>query len=107
MNQSDFERALHAFRECDPEIQCNVVLALLYVARKPGCPLNDLTDYLNVTNGTSSRIVARLSSFRTRASRIKSLEFVEATTDRVDRRIKRLSLTPKGAAFVRRVLGNG
>lgn len=105
MNQSDFERALHAFREYDPDIQCNVVLALLYIARTPNCMTTELTGYLNVTSGTTSRVVNRLSDSRPRSS-IKPFGFVDTVVDNVDRRIRRLSLTPKGAAVVRRVLGN-
>lgn len=97
------ERALSLCRTLDPEIQCNSVIALLYIARRPGSSPTDLSNHLALTSGAGSRLVARLSEWD--RFRVRGLHLVASEPDPVDRRVRRLSLTPKGARFVDDLVG--
>ncbi|MEY3231455.1 MAG: hypothetical protein RL689_1544 [Planctomycetota bacterium] len=92
------ERALSLCRTLDPEIQCNSVMALLYIARRPGSSPTELSSHLDLTSGAGSRLVSRLSEWD--RFRVRGLQLVAAEPDPVDRRVRRLCLTPKGTRFV-------
>jgi DNA-binding MarR family transcriptional regulator len=96
------EKALEYGRTLDAEVQCNHLLTLLYVARRPGCTMTELWDYLQITSGAGSRLVSKFTEYG--AHRVKGLNLLSCDTDPDDRRLKRVTLTPKGAQFVRHLL---
>lgn len=92
-------------RAVDPEMPAQTILAFLLVAEADIAgriiTMREIQQYLEVSSGTCSRITARLGQWK--AYQSPGLDFIGADRDPMDRRIVRLRLTPKGAAFARRL----
>ena len=90
--------AINAFRELDPEIQAQAILAYLYGAgAKEPVPMRDLQTRLGVASSGASRNVALLSKLDRHGKPGHGL--VEIYENPEDRRYKLVRLTPRGRTF--------
>lgn len=89
---------MHVIRAVDPHMAIQHVLALLVIARKPGCSPGDLMTELETSSASAARIVARLSTWETPT--IKGYGLIEVEMDMADRRRRLLWLTPAGQKLV-------
>lgn len=99
-------RALYGMAEklrgMDPDLPVVQMSVLFYVALHPEVAQKDIGEALNLPSSTASRSVASLSKYH-RLGKM-GLELVESYEDPVNRRVKLVRLTPKGASFIRNLL---
>lgn len=98
MAAGNFSRALDFIaKEIGGEVQVTTLKVFLYIAERGTCQQREVEEGLKLTNATTSRNV----SFWTerRFDRAEGLRFVDRVSDDYDRRIRNLSLTPKGRDF--------
>lgn len=103
MSIHHFTRTLELIsKDVGPEIQLTTILAFLFVASRGKCTQKDVEEELKLTNASASRNV----SFWTerRFDRQPGMGFVERVENDFDRRLRELTLTPKGKAFYKRLL---
>ena len=91
------------FFNIDPQMQLATMQVLLEIikatARGELIGIHQISERVGLTNGTASRNVAYWADGAPQIS--KSMGFVRIDFHPTDRRLRVLSLTPKGAAFVR------
>lgn len=87
-------------RDLRQDVEAQTVLFLLEVAREPGRTLIQLADAVGVAGSAASRNADYLGAG---SARRKGLGLVEIEVDPLDRRFKRVRLTPKGVAVIRRI----
>jgi len=92
---------MEVIREIDEHMAIQHVLALLVVARKPGCSPGDLVTELGTTSASAARIVARLSTWE--MPTIKGYGLIEVEMSMADRRRRLLWLTPAGQRLIRKM----
>lgn len=93
----------HLLREkVDPELPAQTLIALLTVARKPGCRVTDVAAEQVMTLSAASRSISNLSSWRSADRPGHGL--VEMVENRENRREKLLYLTPSGHHLIAGVL---
>ena len=93
--------ALGVVRETDPGMHVQILLAMLVIARRPGCSPGDLITELDTTSASVARIIARLSTWETKST--KGYGLVEVEMDMDDRRRRLLWPTKQGQKFVKRI----
>jgi DNA-binding MarR family transcriptional regulator len=89
-------------RAIDNDMPVVAISMLLAVAANEGTTQRDIAATLGIPSATSSRTIAHLSSVK-RLGR-EGLNLVAWYDDPNDRRTKRLVLSPKGRAFVKKLL---
>ncbi len=95
---NEFRTALELFKdEVDPEVNVNLVLIFLEVARRGVCNQKDVEVVLNLTNATASRGVSWWSDAK--RPNIPGMGFIARGEDPTDRRYKLLRLTSAGLQF--------
>lgn len=92
---------MEMLRGLDPEMPAQTALTFLMVCNEPDVTMRDLQVKLGTISASMSRNVSALSKTH-RAGR-PGADVVEAYEDSVDRRSKRVRLTPKGKALARRI----
>ncbi len=102
-NATRLANVLHKVRELDPEMPAQTLLAVLLIATNESFSQQDLRDALGVASSTSARISARLSEWEKFPNQ-PGLSLVKSEINPVDRRLRLLSLSAKGKAFVASVL---
>lgn len=85
---------IEEFRKLNPEMQAQQIAIFLAVVAKPGSTISDLANVTGHANGTVSRNVAALG--QTHRKGMPGLDILIAKEDLLDRRNKRITLTPKG-----------
>lgn len=86
------------FREADPKITVEEVTTLLIIAANPGIVQKSIGDMLELTSGSLSRTIGRLSRYGDRNT--PGLALIEVVEDPQDRRQKPLHLTKDGTTLV-------
>jgi DNA-binding MarR family transcriptional regulator len=94
---------MHKVRELDPEMPAQTLLALLEISSHENFSQQDLREALNVASSTSARIAARLSEWE-RFPKQPGLSLVNNEINPMDRRLRLISLSAKGKAFVNSLL---
>lgn len=96
-------RAMEAFRDLDPGMPLAQALSLLLIAQSGETSLKDLAERADLAMATASRYI----TFFTKHERggVKGVGLITATEDPQERRKKVIALTPKGHAFINRILG--
>jgi DNA-binding MarR family transcriptional regulator len=82
------------FRKLNAEMQAQQMAIFLAVAGKPNCTITELSVVTGHATSSISRNVAALGKFHRKG--MPGLDVMEAVEDNVDRRLKRVRLTPKG-----------
>jgi DNA-binding MarR family transcriptional regulator len=85
---------IEEFRKLNPEMQAQQMAIFLAVVAKPESTITDLANVTGHSTGTVSRNVAALSQIHRKG--MPGLDILVAKEDIMDRRNKRISLTPKG-----------
>lgn len=93
--------ALSIAREIEPSMHIQVLMGLLHIAMHPGCSTGDLMEALSTTSASAARITGRLSTWERPAA--PGLGLVNIETDTNDRRLRIITLTPKGRRMVERL----
>ena len=96
--------ALRAFKNLNPDMPVAQALSLLLIARNEGTSLKDLAERAEVGMASASRYVASFG--KATKSRPKAPSLVSAVEDPEERRKKIITLTPKGKAFVNKLIGD-
>jgi DNA-binding MarR family transcriptional regulator len=89
-------------QEVSGEVQVTTLLTLLFVAERGNCTQKDVEEGLKLTNATTSRNVSYWTDRR--YDRAEGMNFIDRVPDDHDRRIRNLSLTPRGKLFHKRLL---
>ena len=97
-------KVLEGFREQDGEMPVQQMLVLLWIASNEGKTQRELIAALSMAPSTSSRNIAALSEVHRLGK--PGLGLVTWSDHPTDRRIKLLMLTPKGKAFITRLLSD-
>ncbi|WP_296320846.1 winged helix-turn-helix transcriptional regulator [Reyranella sp.] len=95
-------RTVMTVRETDPEMPAQTLYALLEIVKNPGITMIELQNKLNMSSAGTSRVVSRLSQIE--KPNVPGLDFVLRSENLMDRRNKIVQPTPKGLAFVRKLL---
>jgi len=82
------------FRKLNPEMQAQQMAIFIAVAGKPNCTITEIAAMIGHPASSVSRNVAALSKYHRKG--MLGLDVVVATEDAMDRRHKRVNLTPKG-----------
>lgn len=90
------------FRDLDSEMPVQQMQVLCWVALNEGKTQRDLRTSLDMPSSTSSRNIAALSKVHRLGK--EGLGLIDFVDDPEDRRAKRLWLTPKGRAFINKLL---
>ncbi|MBY5849812.1 winged helix-turn-helix transcriptional regulator [Rhizobium leguminosarum] len=85
---------IEEFRKLNAEMQAQQMAIFLAVVAKPESTITDLANVTGHSTGSVSRNVAALS--QTHRKGMPGLDILVAKEDIMDRRNKRISLTPKG-----------
>jgi DNA-binding MarR family transcriptional regulator len=85
---------IEEFRKLNAEMQAQQMAIFLAVVAKPECTVTDLANITGHSTGTVSRNVAALSKIHRKG--MPGLDIIQAKEDVLDRRNKRITLTPKG-----------
>ena len=98
---------LHRFKEIDPVMQISTVLTLLEIARADSedreVSTRDIEELVGLTSGATSRNIAYWAGG---SNYMKgSHGYVNVGFHSQDRRLRSLTLTPKGRAFLKRLFG--
>jgi DNA-binding MarR family transcriptional regulator len=93
---------LNALRRVDPEFPLQYAICLTEIAMNEGISLTQLSERTNLALSTVSRIVGALSTVRQSG---EAYGLVTLKISPKERRRKELSLTPKGWAVMRSVMG--
>lgn len=91
--------------EADAEMPAQTLMALLEVANDPGLTMKELEARLGLTTASVSRLVSRLSEWKSEKIGAKEpgLNFLTRRSNPNDRRYQIVNLTPKGLSFVRKL----
>lgn len=92
---------VESIRDIDPEMPAQTLAGLLFIARKPGCSVQDMQEYLQVGSGTGTRIACRLGEWE--RYEVPGLKLVRAERDPKDRRKVMLWLTAQGQKAVKKL----
>lgn len=95
-------RTVITVREADPEMPAQTLYALLEIAKSPGLTMSELQSKLGMSSAGTSRVVSRLVEME--RPNVPGLGFVIRSENLADRRNKIVQPTPKGLAFVRKLL---
>lgn len=90
------------FRKIDPEMQMQAAAAFLLISQQPGITVREVGTRLGVASSSASRNVALLSKENRRGE--PGPHLIDYDDDPLDRRIRRLYLTPKGKRFLDSIL---
>lgn len=90
--------ALTTVRREYPTIEAQTMQALFHVAAHPGQTVQDVGTAIGMTTASATRNVSYLLDYRAPGERGYGL--VQMALDPYDRRIKRLTLTQRGQAFI-------
>jgi DNA-binding MarR family transcriptional regulator len=85
---------IEEFRKLNAEMQAQQMAIFLAAAAKPESTITDLANVTGHSTGSVSRNVAALS--KTHRKGMPGLDILVAVEDIMDRRNKRITLTPKG-----------
>ncbi|RWX10373.1 MarR family transcriptional regulator [Rhizobium hidalgonense] len=85
---------IEEFRKLNAEMQAQQMAIFLAAVAQPGSTITDLANVTGHSTGSVSRNVAALS--KTHRKGMPGLDILIANEDVLDRRNKRISLTPKG-----------
>jgi DNA-binding MarR family transcriptional regulator len=85
---------LEEFRKLNPEIQAQQIAIFLAVVIKPDQSVNELAVATGQGNSSASRNIHALSKVHRKG--MSGLGLLTAVEDELDRRLKRIRLTPKG-----------
>jgi DNA-binding MarR family transcriptional regulator len=89
--------ALAVVRTVDPELPTQDLGAFLFISQNPGCPINALSEPLELAIPQASNIVSRLGEgWLTR----KGLGLLRVDVDPADKRRRLLFLSPEGQRFL-------
>lgn len=99
---SGLRAVVNASREVDPEMPAQTLLAILEIANDPGMTMKDLQDKLGLSSAATSRIISRLSEWERHGT--PGLNYIDRRHNPMDRRYQIVSPTPKGLAFVRKLV---
>ena len=103
MQVHSFTRTLEFLsKEIGPELSVATLLTFLFVAQRGKCVQKDVEEGLKLTNASTSRNISYWTDRR--FDRRPGMNFIERVEDDHDRRLRNLSLTPKGKAFYKRLL---
>ena len=99
-------RLIERFRKLYPEMQSQTIACFLYVANesyvyKKNINVRDVGDYLSLTSASASRNLAVLSKY----NHLRKLDLIMAVENPQRRIEKFVTLTPKGKALAKRLLG--
>lgn len=98
-NVGDLFKTMKKMRLLDSDMPLQQILVLLYIASKgKGCTQGELKDHLDMAASTASRNIAALSKVHRLGK--EGLGLIDWHEDLLDRRVKRLHLTPKGRQFM-------
>lgn len=86
------------FRKFNRDCTANHILTFLHVAREPGISQKALLEKLGMVSGGQSRAVAALSKYGDRGT--PGWEVLRLDENPLDRRMKEVSLTPRGRAVL-------
>lgn len=86
--------AVELLRELEPNMEAQVMAALLHIMLKPDITMSELAEKTGASQSAASRHVATLSPVR--ALNKPGFGLVESYDDPSDRRVKRVNLTKKG-----------
>jgi DNA-binding MarR family transcriptional regulator len=98
---NNLTEAVDILREVHPDMTLNQVLVLLLVALKQGTTQREVMEQIGVSDSSTSRIVALLSSYGNRGT--GPFHLIDLSEDPQDRRTKHLHLTKRGQALVDRL----
>ena len=82
-------------RDIHPEMTILQAMCFLTVARHPGITQRALSAEVGSSDSATSRILAALSDLGDRKM-ASGFDLIKMTTDKSDRRVKQVRLTPKG-----------
>ncbi len=85
---------IEEFRKLNPEMQAQQMAIFLTVAAKPDLTITELAKLTGQASSSVSRNVAALG--KTHRKGLPGLDILMAVEDPMDRRNKRISMTPKG-----------
>lgn len=105
MNIEQVSRVIRKFRELDPDMPIGVPWAFIHVAIHEGdngISLSDLAERADFGLSTASRYIAALSKIN--RHREDGFNLVVMHENPMERRQKLISLSPKGRAFLNRLL---
>lgn len=91
--------SLEKMRELNPHLPTSTVLVFLYVVNKPDLTMREVEKLIGLTSSAASRHVLLLTERGDVARNQPGLGLIEQYTDDQDMRVKRLRLTPRGAAL--------
>ena len=102
------KRLLNELRAIDKDITVSTCVAFTEIAARDSHPdahpsVQDIGQLLDLPSSTSSRTVSLLTDWTYK--RVEGPALVEAYEDRMNRTTKRLRLTDKGRALVKRLQG--
>ncbi len=87
-------RVMEELRQLDPHCGTNMVISFLKVATEPDISVGEVQKFLGMPPTSTARSLARLLPFHKKG--LKGLDLIDSRPDVMDRRVKRLHLTPKG-----------
>lgn len=93
--------ALELLRGIDPDLTILQAHILVLIADQPGMSVGELAEALETSSATVSRIASILGKFGSRGREGLMLVAIEEKPE--DRRVKLLSLTPKGERVVEKL----
>jgi DNA-binding MarR family transcriptional regulator len=91
--------------EVDEACQVSTLLTFLFIAQRGTCTQKDVEVFMKTTNASCSRNVSYWTERR--FDRNHGMGFVTRTADDYDRRMRNLTLTPRGKAFYAKLKGLG
>lgn len=101
-SQAHLIRVLGELKRLDVDMPVAQALSLFIISDREGLSLKELAEHADLGMASASRYVAAFGAPSRRTP--KGLGFVSATEDPMERRKKIIKLTPKGRAFVNRLL---
>lgn len=99
----EFFRTTKKLRALGNDVPLQQILVLLYISSKgSGCTQAEMREDLDMAASTASRNIAALSKVHRLGK--EGLGLIDWRDDLLDRRVKRIHLTPKGRAFMKDLL---
>lgn len=93
---------IELFRSVSPEMPSQMIQAFLIVCRAEGCSINDVADRLGMPKSSASRNISALSKVHRLGK--PGFDLLDTRDDPMDRRVKKIHLTPAGKALKARII---
>ncbi len=87
-------RVMEELRQLDPHCGTNMVISFLKVATEPDIRVGEVQKFLGMPPTSTARSLAKLLPIHKKG--LAGLDLIDSRPDIMDKRVKRLHLTPKG-----------